>query len=159
MTRLSKLLWKSRFEKGLTLREIARGLGYSVSKGVRKYLGWERENKCPEKEELDRLIQVMGLDPKQVEKAVEQDRRDYQKRWEKAYKTQKWGKAEIKAACIGPRGIFGYVRVGEEWLGWGYTYRHEKKDWGIEEHHGPIPEELKQEIIEHIEGAFTENDR
>jgi hypothetical protein len=158
MTHLGKLLWNSRFEKGLTLGEIAQGLGYSLSKGTRKYLEWERENKCPGKEELDRLIQVMKLNPKQVQKAVERDRRDYEKWWKKTYKTQKCGKAEIKQACIGPRGIFGYVRVGEEWLGWGYTYIHEKKDWGIREHSGPIPEELKQEIIRHIERAFTEND-
>ncbi len=79
MTRLSKLLYKSRFEKGLTLGEIARGLGYSVNKGTRKYLEWERGEEYPEEEKLRELIRVMELDPKEVKKAVEQDRRDYEK--------------------------------------------------------------------------------
>lgn len=78
MTHLANLLWKSRFEKGLTLGEIAQGLGYSANKGTRKYLEWERGEEYPEEEKLHQLVRVMELEPKEVEKAVEQDRREYE---------------------------------------------------------------------------------
>ena len=80
MTHLGKLLWESRFKNKITCKVIARGLGYrNVNKGARKYLQWERAEGYPKKEELDQLIQIMKLNPKQVEKAVEQDQRDYEK--------------------------------------------------------------------------------
>ena len=80
MNHLARLLWNSRFEKRLTLTAIARGVGYSVSKGPRKYLEWERGEEYPEEETLHELVRVMELDPKEVQKAVERDRRDYEKR-------------------------------------------------------------------------------
>ena len=80
MNHLARLLWNSRFEKRLTLTAIARGVGYSVSKGTRKYLEWERGEEYPEEEKLHELVRVMELDPKEVQKAVERDRRDYEKR-------------------------------------------------------------------------------
>jgi hypothetical protein len=79
MTHLSRLLWKSRWKKRITLEEIARGLGYSVSKGTRKYLAWERGEQYPEKQQLQQLIKVMKLNRKQVERTVEYDRSDYEK--------------------------------------------------------------------------------
>jgi hypothetical protein len=79
MTHLSKLLWKSRLKKKITCYTIARGMGYTnTNKGARKYLRWERGEGYPEKEELDKLIQIMKLNPKQVQKAVERDKRDYE---------------------------------------------------------------------------------
>jgi hypothetical protein len=79
MTHLGKLLWNSRFEKRITCYTIARGMGYTnMNKGARKYLRWERGEGYPEKEELNTLTQVMKLDRKQVQKAVERDRRDYE---------------------------------------------------------------------------------
>jgi len=79
MTHLAKLLWHSRFKKRITLTAIARGVGYSATKGTRKYLEWERGEEYPEEEKLHQLVRVMALDPKEVKKAVEQDRRDYEK--------------------------------------------------------------------------------
>lgn len=81
MTHLANLLWESRFKKRITCNVIARGIGYvNTNKGVRKYLRWERGEEYPEEEQLNQLIQVMKLDPIEVEKAVTQDLRDYE-RW------------------------------------------------------------------------------
>lgn len=80
MTHLGKLLWKSRLKERITCYTIARGMGYTnTNKGARKYLRWERGEEYPAKEQLQQLIQVMKLNPKQVQKAVERDRRDYEK--------------------------------------------------------------------------------
>lgn len=80
MTSLARLLWNFRFKNKITCAVIARGLGYrNVNKGARKYLQWERAEGYPEEKQLQQLIRVMKLDPKEVEKAIEQDQRDYEK--------------------------------------------------------------------------------
>lgn len=79
MTHLGELLWKSRLKKKITCYTIARGMGYAnTNKGARKYLRWERGEDYPEKEQLDQLIQVMKLNPKQVQSAAERDKREYE---------------------------------------------------------------------------------
>jgi hypothetical protein len=79
MTHLGELLWNSRLKKKITCYTIARGMGYTnTNKGARKYLRWERGEDYPEKEELDKLIQVMKLNLKEVEEAVERDKRGYE---------------------------------------------------------------------------------
>ena len=81
MTHIGNLLWKSRFKNNVRFKVIVRGLGYTnTNKGARKYLRWERGEEYPERQELEKLIQVMKLKPKQVEEAFERDRRDYE-RW------------------------------------------------------------------------------
>lgn len=80
MTHLANLLWNSRFEKRITCYTIARGMGYTnTNKGARKYLRWERGEEYPEKQELEKLIKLMKLNLKQVERAVERDRKDFEK--------------------------------------------------------------------------------
>ena len=80
MTHLANLLWNFRFKNKITSEVITRGLGYTnTNKGARKYFRWERGEEYPKEEQLHQLIQVMKLEPKKVEKAVEQDERDYEK--------------------------------------------------------------------------------
>lgn len=80
MTHIGYLLWNSRFKNRITCEAIARGLKYTnTNKGARKYLLWERGEEYPEEEQLHQLVQIMKSNPRQVEKAVEQDQRDYEK--------------------------------------------------------------------------------
>jgi len=79
MTHLANLLWETRFKKRITCAIIARGFGYTnTNKGARKYFKWERGEEYPKEEQLDQLVRVMRMNPKQVQNAVERDRRDYQ---------------------------------------------------------------------------------
>ena len=80
MTHLARLLWNFRFKNKITSEVIARGLGYTnKNKGARKYFRWERGEEYPEEGQLHQLVRVMELDPKEVEKAVERDQKDYEK--------------------------------------------------------------------------------
>ena len=80
MTHIGYLLRNFRFKNKITCKVIALGLGdTNTNKGARRYLEWERGEGYPKKEELEKLFQVMRLDPQKVEEVVKQDQQDYEK--------------------------------------------------------------------------------
>lgn len=109
-THLGDFLKARREERGWTLGDVARRLGYAnVTKGARRlHLMEKGEAVFPDL--LEKLVPLLGIDPAQVEELHAQDSREYVAAWER------WADEpvpiQIVVRCI--PGVFGNHAVPAE---------------------------------------------
>ena len=109
-THLGSFLKARREERGWTLGETARHLGYTnVSKGARRVHLME-EGESAAHDLLAKLVPLLGIEPGQVEELIAQDRREHVAAWERW--ADEPAPVQIIVRCI--PGVFGNHSVPAE---------------------------------------------
>ncbi len=109
-THLGDFLKARREERGWTLGDVARRLGYAnITKGARR-LHLMEEGEVVSPDLLAKLVPLMGVDPGRIKELHAQDRREYLAAWER------WADepvpVQIVVRCIA--GVFGNHAVPAE---------------------------------------------